>query len=122
MRICKFAKTIFDRKQQDTHTYPVCQEPREDRNHMFTCQAPSAIANCEKNLKELKQELEELETAPIITRAIIGGLRAVHKGATPSVYSCGTGTFDGGITISGIICDQDDIGWVNFLCGRFSVQ
>ena len=89
---------------------------------MFTCQAPSAIANREKNLTELKQELEGLETAPIITRAIIGGLREVHQGAIPSAYSCGTGSFDGGITISDIIRDQADIGWVNFLCGRFSVQ
>ena len=91
----------------------MCNKPREDRNHIFTCQAPSAIANREKNLKELKQELEGLETAPIITRAIIDGLREVHKGATPTVYSCGTGSFDGGITISRIICDQADTGWVN---------
>ena len=89
---------------------------------MFTCQATSATDNLEKNLKGLKQKLEVLETAPIITRAIIGGLREVHKGATPSVYSCGTGSFDGSITISGIIRDQADIGWINFLCRRFSVQ
>ena len=55
---CGFAKTIFDRRQQDTHTCPVCEAPREDRNHMFTCQGPSAIKNREKNLKELKQELK----------------------------------------------------------------
>ena len=48
---CGFVKTIFDRQQQDTHNCPVCNEPREDRNHMFTCQAPSAIANREQNLK-----------------------------------------------------------------------
>ena len=89
---------------------------------MFTCQATSATNNREKNLKGLKQKLEVLETAPIITRAIIGGLREVHKGGNPSAYSCGTGSFDGGITISGIIRDQADIGWINFLCGRFSIQ
>ena len=75
-----------------------------------------------KNLTEFKQELEEWKTAPMITQAMIGGLRAVHKGATPSVYSCGMGSIDGGITISGIIKDQADIGWINFLCGRFSIQ
>ena len=40
---CGFEKTKFDRKEQDTHTYPVCNEPNEDRNHMFTCKVPTAV-------------------------------------------------------------------------------
>ena len=89
---------------------------------MFTCQGPSAIKNREKNLKELKKELEDLATAPILTRTIIGGLRHVHNGTTPSPYSYGNALFDGGITISCIIRDQADIGWINFLCGQWSVK
>ena len=43
-----FAKTIFDRKQQDTHSYLVCSGPKEDRNHMFNCKGPTAVSNREK--------------------------------------------------------------------------
>ena len=42
---CGFEKTLFNRKEQDTHTYPVCNEPQEDRNHMFTCKDPPAVEN-----------------------------------------------------------------------------
>ena len=81
----------------------------EDKNHMFTCWGPSVIKNRE-NLTELKQELEVLETAPTLTKEIIGGLRNVHKDTTLSPYSFGTGSFERGITISRIIRDQEDIG------------
>ena len=89
---------------------------------MFTCQDPSAIKNWRKNLNKLQKEMEYLETAPIITRTIIGSLRHVHNGTNPSVYSFGDSAFGGGITIRGIIEDQADIGWTNFLCGRWSVK
>ena len=52
-----FAKTIFDRRQQDTHTCPIC-DARKDRKQK---------KNREKSLKELQKELEYLETALIIT-------------------------------------------------------
>ena len=119
---CGFAKTIFNRRQQNTHTCQVCSTSKEDRNHMFTCKGSAAINNCEKNLKEFKKELEDLETAPIITRTIIGSLRHVHNDTTPSIYSFGDSVFGGGIKIRGIIEDQADIGWTNFLCGRWSVK
>jgi len=119
---CRFNKTIFDRRQQDTHTCPVCSAPKEDRNHIFTCQGQAVVKNREKNLKELKKELEDLETAPMITKTIIGRLRNVHNDTTPSIYSFGNSDFGGGITIRSIIEDQADIGWTNFLCGRWGVK
>mmetsp|Transcript_26289 Transcript_26289/g.28290 ORF Transcript_26289/g.28290 Transcript_26289/m.28290 type:complete len:201 (+) Transcript_26289:414-1016(+) len=119
---CGFIKTIFDRKQQDTHTYFVCNAPKEDRNHMFSCQGPSAINNWKRNLKELQKEMEDLETTLIITRTIIKGLKHVHNGSTPSAYSFSDFVFEGGITISGIIRDLADIGWINFLCRKWSVK
>jgi len=73
-------------------------------------------------LKELKKELEDLETAPMITKTIIGRLRNVHNDTTPSIYSFGNSDFGGGITIRSIIEDQADIGWTNFLCGRWGVK
>ena len=116
------SKTIFDRKQQDTHTFPVCNAPKEDRNRMFTCPDPVAKNNHKKGLNKLQKKMENLDTVPIITRTILRGLRHVHNGTTPVPYSCGDFAFGGGITISGLMQDQADIGWINFLCGRWSVK
>ena len=63
---CEFAKIILDRRQQETHTCPVCDAFKEDRNHIFTCQGPAAKNNWE-NLNKLKKKMENLNTAPIIT-------------------------------------------------------
>ena len=49
---------------------------------------------------------------------IIGSLRYIHNGTTPSAQSFDYVNFGGDITIKYIIEDQDDIGWTNFLCVR----
>ena len=83
---CEFTKTIFDRKQQDTHTCPVCNEPKEDRNHMFTYKGPTAVTKREKKLTGFKKVLEDLETAPIITKTNIGSLRHVYYMYLPLLF------------------------------------
>ena len=115
---CEFAKTIFDRKQQDTHTCPVCNELKEDRTHMFIYKGPTAVTNREKKLTRFKKVLDNLETASIIAKAIIGSLRYIYNGATPSIHSFHHAYFGGDSSIRGIIKDQTGIGWTNFLCGR----
>mmetsp|Transcript_26302 Transcript_26302/g.28311 ORF Transcript_26302/g.28311 Transcript_26302/m.28311 type:complete len:83 (+) Transcript_26302:139-387(+) len=45
--------------------------------------------NQEKSFKELQKKMEDLDTAPIITRTIIRGLRHAHNGTIPSPYSSG---------------------------------
>ena len=102
---CGFKKTKFDRREQDTHVCPVCQEPREDRNHMFTCKAPTAVTNREKNFISLTKLLMDLDTALTLEKTIIGSLRHVHNGTTPFVQSFGHGNFEGSITIRGIMED-----------------
>ena len=49
---CGFEKTKYNQRHKKTHTCPVCSEPQENRNHMITCQAPSAVKNKEKGLKD----------------------------------------------------------------------
>ena len=49
--------TKFDREHQGTHICLVCNEPKEDRNHMFTCKASTAVKNQEKNLKETTESV-----------------------------------------------------------------
>ena len=44
--------------------------------------------------------MEELETSPEITTAVIGSLKHVRSGTTPSIYSFDNCFFGGGITIS----------------------
>ena len=77
--IVDLLRQIFDRKYQDIHTYFVCNVPKEDINHMYTYSILAAVKNQEKNLTELKKELEDLETTPIITRTIIRSLRYLHN-------------------------------------------
>ena len=89
---------------------------------MITCKAPIAVKNKEKGLTGLTKVLGDLDTLPTLTKMIIGSLRQVRNGTTLSVQSFGYANFGGGITIRGIIEDQADIGWTNFLCGRWSVK
>ena len=116
--LCGFEKIKFDRQEHNTHTCPVCNEPKEDRNHMFTCIGPSAVQNREKNFKSMTKLLKDLNISPTLEKMIIGGLKHVHNGTTPSVQSFGYGNFGSGITVRGIMEDQADIGWTKFLCGR----
>ena len=81
---CGFEKTKFDRRQQDTQTCPVYSGPKDDRNHLFTCKAPTAVKNRGTSLTGLTKVLEDLNTSPMLTKRIIGSLRHVHNGTTPS--------------------------------------
>ena len=118
---CGFKKTKFNRKEQNTHTCPVCSEPQEDRNHMFAYQAPSAVRNKEKRLKGLTKLMDELDTAPALKPMITGIIRHVQTGTTPNARSFGYANFGSNLTTRGIFRDQAEIGWTNFLCGRWGV-
>ena len=89
---------------------------------MFICKRPTAVTNREKKLTWFKKVLEDLETAPTITKTIISSLRHVYNSTTSSVHSFGHSYFGGGISLRGIIKNQTDISWTNFLCGRWSVK
>ena len=119
---CGFENTLFNRREQNTHTCPVCNGPNEDRDHMLTCQAPSAIANRKKNFDSLEKEMKDLETSPTIAKAIIGICNHVQNGTTPTTREYGHVDFGRGITLRNIIKDQARIGWTNFLCGRWGVK
>ena len=80
------------------------------------------MKNKEESLTGLTKVLEELDTLPTLTKMIIRSLRCVHNGTTPSVQSFSYANFGDGITIRGIIEDQADIGWTNFLCWIWSLK
>ena len=89
---------------------------------MLTCKGPSAVENREKNLESMTKVLKDLDTSPALEKTIIGGLRHAHNGTTPSVREYGYVDFWGGITLRNIIEDLANIGWTNFLCGRWGVK
>ena len=60
---CGFNKTLFDRHKQDSHTCLVCNEPKEDRNHMFNCKGLSAVNNQEKHFTDLTKVLDDHDTS-----------------------------------------------------------
>ena len=103
------------------HTCPVCNGPNEDRNHMLTCKAPSAVANRKKKFNSLAKEMKDLETSPKIAKAIISCCNHAQNGTIPSTREYGHVNFGGGITLRNIIEDQASIGWTNFLCGQWGV-
>ena len=119
---CGLAKTLFNRKYQDTHNCPVCNAPCEDRDHLYKC--PDADANkvFKKGIDELEKILEEKETAPELHRAIVGNLMGMRSGSQPRPATFGRANFGRGLSISVILSDQAEIGWINFFSGRWSVK
>ena len=89
---------------------------------MITCQAPKAVKNKETSLTGLTKVLEDLDTSPTLTKMIIRSLRHVQNSTDPATQSFGYANFGGGITTRSIFEDQADIGWTNFLCGRWGVK
>ena len=99
---CGFEKIKFNRKEQDTHTCPVCNGQEEDRNRMFACQAPSAVKNKEKELKGLTKLMDDLDTSPDLTTMIIRCIRHVQNNTIPTARSVGYENFGSGITTMSI--------------------
>ena len=66
--------------------------------------------------------MEDLDTAPALQPIITGIIRHVQKGTAPTVHSFGFDKFGGNLTTISIFRDQSEIGWTNFLCGRWGVE
>ena len=66
--------------------------------------------------------MEEKKTAPEIQRVIIGNLMGMRSGHQPRPSTSGGAHFSRGLSLQGILCDQADLGWVNFFSGQWSVK
>ena len=119
---CGLAKTLFQRKYQDTHSCLVCSAPFEDRDHLYTCPDAGANKAFKKGKHELERILDEKGTAPNIRKAIIGSLNGIRIGNLPHRYTFGRAHFGQGLSLQGIMSDQADIDWINFCSGRWSVK
>ena len=74
---CGLAKTLFQRKYQDTHSCPLCSTPFEDRDHLYICPDAGANKVFKKGIDELEKILDEKEIAPNLWKVIIGSLNGV---------------------------------------------
>ena len=119
---CGLNKTLVQRMYQDTHSCPVCSAALEDQNHLFTCLNEGANKVFIKGVDEMEQLLEEKDTAPALQRAIIGSMKGVwdRNHLYPSTYW--QAQFGRSFSLQSIVSDQVDIGWINFLSGRWSVK
>ena len=69
--------------------------------------------------KKLADKLKKLQTHTKLSKLILGNLRRLrHKKPTRNADSFVNEVFGKGISLTGIINDQDDIGWNNFSLGR----
>mmetsp|Transcript_45443 Transcript_45443/g.51300 ORF Transcript_45443/g.51300 Transcript_45443/m.51300 type:complete len:109 (-) Transcript_45443:50-376(-) len=83
-------------------------------NHLFTCPNCEATKVYNKNLEKLHTKLEKLITVSELKKAIISDLKCGRSGTNPTLFSFGSGSFGGGVTLADIIYDQVDIEWINF--------
>ena len=61
--------------------------------------------------------MEEKETAPELQRAITGNLMDMRTGNQPRPSTFGRAHFGRGLSLQSILCDQTDLGWINFFSG-----
>ena len=119
---CGLAKTLFNRRYQDTHSCPVCDAPCEDRDYLYTCPDEGANKVFRKGIDELEKIMEEKETSSEIQRAIIGSMKGVWSGNHPHPFTFGRAHFGRGLSLQNILSNQADIGWINFFSGRWSFK
>ena len=66
--------------------------------------------------------MEEQETAPELQRAITDNLMGMRTGNQSYPHSFDRAHFGRGLSLHSILCDQADLGWINFFLGRLSVK
>ena len=115
---CGLAQTLFNRRHQDTHHCPVCESPGEDQDHLFTCPNEEATNVFKKGLNELAEIMDELDTSPELQRAITGNMLGMRSGNQPHSHSFGNAYFGHNLSLHSILCDQAELGWMNFFMGR----
>ena len=72
-------------------------------------------------MTDLKKKLEKLQTNAKLSKTILGSLRRIRKRLPVRNATVFCNKFFGeGLSLSGIIADQEEIGWNNFALGRWS--
>lgn len=89
---------------------PRCAAPDETMHHILTC--PAAQSTWTTFLSHLRFQLDQVRTDPAIADTIIAGLRAFqHSHPPPTSFT--------DPLISAALQGQQDIGWFNFIMGKW---
>ena len=65
--------------------------------------------------------MEDLDTEPTLQKMILDAIRQVQKNCVPTRQYVPFTIFGDNLTSISIFRDQSEIGWTNFLCGRWGV-
>ena len=116
---CRLNKVIFYRQKRDDTQCPLCNGKVKDRDHLLTCPHLEATKLHLKLMTDLKKKLEKLQTNAKLSKTILGSLRRLRKRLLVRNISVFNQEYFGeGVTLTGIIEDQEKIGWNNFILGR----
>jgi len=90
---------------------PRCQHPVEDKHHIITCPAPSALLVWQTLLSKLHKWLDEQLTLPELAKDLIRGLHQWHNAASTTNQA-----------YPRWLAEQQKMGWSSALDGWLSLQ
>ena len=104
-------------------TQSTIEENRVPMPALFAVNPTKTVTIClpVRHLKSLTKVMEDLKTDPIIQLMICGASQHVQKNSVPTIQYVPFTNFGGNLTTISIFNDQSEIGWINFLCGRWGV-
>ena len=76
---CGLNKILYHRQQQDDHWCPLCDEDREDRNHLLTHPHFEATKFALKRIAELEEKMKKFQTNSKLSKFILKSLRHIRK-------------------------------------------
>ena len=101
----------------DSPKCPNCDHPVEKSSHVLRCDHPKSKAHFNSKIADITKCLSDSLTHPELQNSFIKILNDWRKGRTITPASFAT-TFG----IRNAVRDQDQIGWDNFLLGRWSTK
>lgn len=93
----------------------------EDRDRRYTYSDVKAVKVFKKGMDSIKKILEDFDTEPNLQTIILGCLHLIWMDrSSPTAF--GTVIFGDGLTLPGIMRDQERIGWLDFISAHWSMK
>ena len=107
---------LFHRKQSTTAACPGCNNAIETTEHIIKCPTQSATIEWDQSIQNLESWLEQHDSAPEVTHAIISGLRAWRSNTPQTQHRFSLPLLADAVAI------QNRLGWKSFLHGFTAIQ
>jgi len=104
---------VFKYKQYYDPACPSCGASREDRIHLFQCQATQREQWRTQFRRSLRDKCVKIGTCPTLTSLLLAGVQSVFDDTQLVVEHAGVG-------IQELAQEQDRLGWHQIFLGRFS--